>query len=71
MSYIALARKYRPKTFANMCGQEHAIESIKNALDNNKVHHAYLITGTRGVGKTTLARLIAKSLNCEISMEIT
>ena len=71
MSYIALARKYRPKTFANMCGQEHAIESIKNALDNNKVHHAYLITGTRGVGKTTLARLIAKSLNCEISVSST
>ena len=65
MSYIALARKYRPKTFNEIVGQTHALEGITNALDLNKFHHAYLLTGTRGVGKTTFARLIAKSLNCE------
>ena len=67
MSYIALARKYRPNTFNEVVGQTHALKGITNALDLNKFHHAYLLTGTRGVGKTTFARLIAKSLNCEQS----
>src|SRR6202162_2061897 len=65
MSYIVLARKWRPKRFAEMVGQEHVLRALTNALDNNKVHHAFLFTGTRGVGKTTVARILAKSLNCE------
>jgi DNA polymerase-3 subunit gamma/tau len=65
MSYIVLARKWRPKRFAEMVGQEHVLRALANALDSGKVHHAFLFTGTRGVGKTTVARILAKSLNCE------
>lgn len=63
--HLALARKWRPKTFSDVVGQEFTLKAIKNALDNNQLHHAYLFTGTRGVGKTTIARNFAKSLNCE------
>jgi DNA polymerase-3 subunit gamma/tau len=65
MSYIVLARKWRPKRFAEMVGQEHVVRALSNSLDSGKVHHAFLFTGTRGVGKTTVARILAKSLNCE------
>ncbi len=65
MSYIVLARKWRPKRFTEMVGQEHVLRALGNALDTGKVHHAFLFTGTRGVGKTTVARILAKSLNCE------
>src|SRR6202142_2690997 len=65
MSYVVLARKWRPKKFAEMVGQEHVLQALRNALDSGKVHHAFLFTGTRGVGKTTVARILAKSLNCE------
>ncbi len=65
MSYQVLARKWRPKTFADMVGQSHVLQALANALDNDRLHHAYLFTGTRGVGKTTLARILAKCLNCE------
>ncbi len=65
MSYQVLARKWRPRTFGEMVGQEHALKALVNALDHDRLHHAYLFTGTRGVGKTTLARLLAKCLNCE------
>ncbi len=65
MSYIVLARKWRPKRFSEMVGQEHVLRALGNALDSGKVHHAFLFTGTRGVGKTTIARILAKSLNCE------
>jgi DNA polymerase-3 subunit gamma/tau len=60
-----LARKWRPKTFAELAGQEHVVRALTNALAQNRLHHAYLFTGTRGVGKTTIARIFAKSLNCE------
>ncbi len=65
MSYQVLARKWRPRNFAEMVGQEHVVRALSNALDNDRLHHAYLFTGTRGVGKTTLARIVSKSLNCE------
>ncbi len=65
MSYQVLARKWRPKTFEDMVGQGHVLQALTNALDNNRLHHAYLFAGTRGVGKTTLARILAKCLNCE------
>src|SRR5271163_4109613 len=65
MSYVVLARKWRPNRFAEMVGQEHVLRALGNALDSGKVHHAFLFTGTRGVGKTTIARILAKSLNCE------
>jgi DNA polymerase III subunit gamma/tau len=65
MSYQVLARKWRPKNFETLAGQEHVLRALKNALDQNRLHHAYLFTGTRGVGKTTIARIIAKALNCE------
>ncbi|HEV7633408.1 MAG TPA: DNA polymerase III subunit gamma/tau [Steroidobacteraceae bacterium] len=65
MSYTALARKWRPKSFAEMSGQEHVLKALSNALDTGRVHHAFLFTGTRGVGKTTIARIFAKCLNCE------
>ena len=64
MSYLVLARKWRPKKFSELVGQVHAVKTLSNAINNNKVHHAWLLTGTRGVGKTTLARAFAKSLNC-------
>ncbi|WP_293267989.1 DNA polymerase III subunit gamma/tau, partial [Neptunomonas sp.] len=65
MSYQVLARKWRPKRFKEMVGQEHVLKALVNALDQDRLHHAYLFTGTRGVGKTSIARLFAKSLNCE------
>ena len=65
MSYLVLARKWRPKRFSELVGQEHVVRALTNALESGKVHHAFLFTGTRGVGKTTIARIFAKSLNCE------
>ncbi|MEI2454618.1 DNA polymerase III subunit gamma/tau [Lysobacter firmicutimachus] len=65
MSYLVLARKWRPKRFAELVGQEHVVRALTNALGTGRVHHAFLFTGTRGVGKTTIARIFAKSLNCE------
>ena len=65
MSYMVLARKWRPKRFAELVGQEHVVRALTNALDTGRVHHAFLFSGTRGVGKTTIARIFAKSLNCE------
>ena len=64
MSYLVLARKYRPRSFDAMVGQEHVVQALANALDQQRLHHAYLFTGTRGVGKTTVSRILAKSLNC-------
>src|SRR5881227_4019944 len=65
MSYTALARTWRPKTFSELIGQEHVRRALVNALESGRVHHAFLFTGTRGVGKTTIARILAKCLNCE------
>src|SRR5258705_1243012 len=65
MSYQVLARKWRPKDFSTLVGQEHVVRALKHALEAKRLHHAYLFTGTRGVGKTTLARILAKCLNCE------
>lgn len=65
MSYQVLARRFRPQTFADVVGQNHVVRALANALDQQRLHHAYLFTGTRGVGKTTLARIFAKALNCE------
>jgi len=65
MSYLVLARKWRPKDFADTVGQEHVLQALINALETGRLHHAYLFTGTRGVGKTTIARILAKALNCE------
>jgi DNA polymerase-3 subunit gamma/tau len=65
MSYQVLARKWRPRKFAELVGQEHVVRALTNALETGRMHHAYLFTGTRGVGKTTIARIFAKSLNCE------
>jgi len=65
MSYQVLARKWRPGSFADMVGQEHVVRALSNALERGQLHHAYLFTGTRGVGKTTLARILSKALNCE------
>jgi DNA polymerase-3 subunit gamma/tau len=71
MSYQALARKWRPKSFAEMVGQDHVVTALSNALRTQRLHHAYLFTGTRGVGKTTLARILAKALNCETGISAT
>lgn len=65
MAYLVLARKHRPKTFSEMVGQEHVVQALENALTSQRLHHAYLFTGTRGVGKTTVSRILAKSLNCQ------
>lgn len=65
MSYLVLARKYRPRSFSEMVGQEHVVQALSNALTQQRLHHAYLFTGTRGVGKTTVSRILAKSLNCQ------
>ena len=71
MSYQVLARKWRPKTFATLVGQEHVVRALTHALDQQRLHHAYLFTGTRGVGKTTIARIMAKALNCESGITAT
>ena len=65
MNYLALARKWRPRSFSELVGQDHVVRALSNALETQRIHHAWLFTGTRGVGKTTLARILAKSLNCE------
>ena len=64
MSYLVLARKWRPRTFGELVGQSHVVTALTNALTRGQLHHAYLLTGTRGVGKTTIARILAKSLKC-------
>src|SRR4051812_45534696 len=75
MAYTALARKYRPKKFTELIGQDHVVRALSNALETGRVHHAFLFTGTRGVGKTTIARIFAKCLNCiraeESKVEVT
>lgn len=71
MSYQVLARKWRPRGFAEMVGQEHVLRALSNALDSGRLHHAFLFTGTRGVGKTTIARILAKSVNCEQGVSAT
>jgi len=71
VSYQVLARKWRPRKFEEMVGQEHVLRALSNALDSGRIHHAFLFTGTRGVGKTTLARIFAKSLNCETGISST
>lgn len=68
MSYLVLARKWRPRTFSEIVGQEHVLKALTNALESERLHHAYLFSGTRGVGKTTIARILAKALNCEKGM---
>ena len=69
MTYQVLARKWRPRDFSEVVGQEHVVQALINSLDQNKLHHAYILGGTRGVGKTTIARILAKSLNCETSLD--
>src|ERR1700688_1605332 len=68
MSYTALARTWRPKKCSELIGEEHVRRALVNALESGRVHHAYLFTGTRGVGKTTIARILAKCLNCELGI---
>jgi DNA polymerase-3 subunit gamma/tau len=68
MSYLALARKWRPKIFLDIVGQEHVVQALTNALESKRLHHAYLFSGTRGIGKTTIARILAKAFNCEIGI---
>ncbi|MBT8149710.1 MAG: AAA family ATPase, partial [Gammaproteobacteria bacterium] len=65
MSHQVLARKWRPQSFAELAGQQHVLQALGNALEQQRIHHAYLLTGTRGVGKTTIARILARCLNCE------
>src|SRR3990167_11076239 len=71
MSQAALARKWRPRRFDEIAGQQHIVQTLQNAIKQQRLHHAYLFTGTRGVGKTTLARIIAKCLNCEMAVSAT
>ena len=68
MSYQVLARKWRPRNFSTLVGQEHVVRALTHALSAQRLHHAYLFTGTRGVGKTTIARILAKSFNCEVGI---
>src|SRR5580700_7402553 len=70
-AYTALARKWRPHSFAEMTGQEHVLRALANALSSGRLHHAFLFAGTRGVGKTTVARILAKCLNCECGVSAT
>jgi DNA polymerase-3 subunit gamma/tau len=65
MAYQVLARKWRPRSFETLVGQEHVVRALTHALSTGRLHHAYLFTGTRGVGKTTISRILAKALNCE------
>ena len=69
MSYLVLARKWRPKTFSEVVGQDHVVTALKNSLKSDSVHQAFLFTGTRGVGKTSLARILTKALNCKNLIE--
>ena len=71
MSYQVLARKWRPTTFDALVGQEHVLQALRHALDSERLHHAYLFTGTRGVGKTTIARILARALNCDEGISAT
>ena len=71
MAYIAMARKWRPNSFQDMVGQEHIAKTLQNAIEGGRLHHAFLFTGTRGVGKTTSARILAKTLNCMGSNPLT
>ena len=71
MSYQVLARKWRPRDFESLVGQEHVVRALRHALEAQRLHHAYLFTGTRGVGKTTLSRIFAKALNCETGITAT
>ncbi len=71
MSYQVLARKWRPQTFADVVGREHVLTALANGLSLGRIHHAYLFSGTRGVGKTSIARLLAKGLNCETGITAT
>ena len=64
-NYLALARKYRPQVFEDVVGQEHVLKALAHSIDTGRTHHAYLLTGTRGIGKTTIARIFAKALECE------
>ena len=70
-AYTALARKWRPRSFDEMTGQEHVLRALANSLTSGRVHHAFLFAGTRGVGKTTVARILAKCLNCECGVSAT
>ncbi|MYJ51511.1 MAG: DNA polymerase III subunit gamma/tau, partial [Gammaproteobacteria bacterium] len=70
MGYLALARKWRPRKFSEVLGQEHVVSALSHALDSQRVHHGFLFTGTRGVGKTTIARIFAKALNCESGVSV-
>src|ERR1700749_75473 len=65
MSYVVLARKFRPPNFDSLVGQDHVVQALANALTQQRLHHAYLFTGTRGIGKTTGSRVLAKALNCQ------
>ena len=71
MSYLVLARKWRPQTFADLVGQEHVVQTLHNAITQDRLSHAFLFTGARGVGKTTIARILARSLNCLASDRVT
>src|SRR3546814_20585176 len=71
MTYLVLARKWRPRSFETLIGQDHVVRALTHALSTQRLHHAWLFTGTRGVGKTTLSRILAKSLNCETGITAT